>query len=67
MKTVLQQRKKEISKVDFDSKESNSEVRIHEMISRYCIWFTNNNIEEFQNFCMFWNQKITNQSEVFLR
>ncbi len=68
MKTVLQQRKKELSDVNIESRENKSEdVRVNEVLSRYFIWFMNNNIEEFQKLCTFWNQRITNQSSIFLR
>lgn len=69
MKAVLQQRKKELSNLDMEkSKESRSEeTKVNEILSRYFVWFLNNNMEEFQKICTFWNQKITNQSSIFLR
>ena len=68
MKAVLQQQKNERSNSDTERIESKSEeTRVNEVLSRYFVWFMNNNIEEFQKLCTFWNQRITNQSSIFLR
>jgi len=67
MKAVLQQQKNELSNADIESGENKSEeARFNEVLSRYFVWFMNNNIEEFQKLCTFWNQRITNQSSIFL-
>jgi len=69
MKTILQQHKKEIHNVETNQKKQNEsdEVRINEILSRYFIWFMNNNVEEYQMFFKFWNQKFMNQSSVLLK
>ena len=69
MKAVLQQQKNELSNADTERRiESKSEeTRVNEVLSRYFVWFMNNNIEEFQKLCTFWNQKITNQSSIFFK
>lgn len=69
MKAILQQQKKVFPNEDVENKKENKseEARVNEILSRYFAWFINNNIEEFQMFCTFWNQKITNQSSIFLR
>ena len=59
MKTTTQQ-KKELHNVEVKEKQNKSdEPSINEMLSRYSIWFMKNNIEEFQMFCKFWNQRFT--------
>lgn len=69
MKAIRQQHKKEIHNVEINQeKQSKSdEARVNEILIRYFAWYINNNIEEFQTFFKFWNQKFTNQSSVFLR
>ena len=69
MSTILQQRYKEPCKVDvLETKQIEPEnTSIDEILSRYFVWFTNNNIEEFQMFSKFCNQRFTDQTSVFLR
>lgn len=69
MNTTLQQQNTELGKVEvFETKPNESEnTSINEIFSRYFIWFTKNNIEEFQMFSKFCNQRFTNQASVFLR
>jgi hypothetical protein len=69
MQTILQQRHKEPGKVDvLETKQIEPEnSSIIEILSRYFVWFTNNNIEEFQMFSKFCNQRFTDQTSVFLR
>ncbi len=59
MSTILQQLQKEPSKVDvLETKQIEPEnSSINEILSRYFVWFTNNNIEEFQMFSKFCNQR----------
>ncbi len=69
MSTILQQHPKELDKVDvLETKQIEPEnSSINEILSRYFVWFTNNNIKEFQMFSKFCNQRFTNQASVFLR
>lgn len=68
MQEILQQQK-EIHGIDArkEKQDASDETGINEMLSRYFVWFTNNNIEEFQTFYKFWNQVVTNQLSPFLR
>ena len=67
MKAVLQQHKKGIQKVETNQEKHTEEARINEMLTRYFVWYMKNNIEEYNMFYKFWNQKFTNQSSAFLR
>ncbi len=69
MNTTLQQQNTELGKVDvLETKQNEPEnTSINEIFSKYFVWFTKNNIEEFQMFSKFCNQRFTNQASVFLR
>lgn len=66
MKTILQQEKTETRLERHKSQENFCiETRLFDVISRYFIWFTNNNVEEFQTFSKFWNHMLLNQTSLF--
>ena len=69
MKAILQQPKKEIHKVKINQEKQieSEEARINEILTRYFFWFMNNNIEEYNMFFKFWNQKFINQSTTLLK
>lgn len=68
MQEMLQQKEK-IHEIDAkkEKHDTSDEARINEILSRYFVWFTNNNIEEFQTFYKFWDQVVTNQLSPSLR
>jgi len=59
MRTIPHQHKKELDTVEVRKEKQNesNETRVNEMLFEYYIWFMKNNIEEFQMFCKFWNQR----------
>ena len=68
MKTMaLQQRNIEpIQDNDGKTKKNKiNETRAYEILSRYFIWFMNNNIEEFQMFSKFWSRAFLNHTSLF--
>ena len=67
MKSVLQQHKKDIEKTEINQEKHTEEARVNEMLTRYFVCYMKNNIEEYNMFYKFWNQKFTNQSSIFLR
>jgi len=69
MKAIQRKHEKEIHNVEINQEKQSEtdEVRVNEILIRYFVWYINNNIEEFQTFFKFWNQKFTNQSSVYSR
>ena len=69
MSTVLQQQnkgeeKRETVKIEQQSKPRNNSV--NDTLSKYFMWFANNNVEEFQIFTKFCNQRFSEQASLFL-
>ena len=68
METTLQIGKKETDpKFEKEKQNELDKTEINEIVSRHFIWFMNNNIDEFQMFCKFWNQTFINQSLLLMR
>jgi len=69
MSTILQQQNKreernETAKIEQQSRPRNNSI--NDTLSRYFIWFANNNVEEFQIFTKFCNQRFSEQASLFL-
>jgi len=69
MKVIQQKHEKGIHNVEINQEKQNEtdETRVNEILIRYFVWYINNNIEEFQTFFKFWNQKFTKQSSAYSR
>ena len=68
MSTVLQQQnmKTESSQTVKTEQSIPYKNGVNDTLSRYFIWFANNNIEEFQIFTKFCNQRFSEQASLFL-
>ena len=69
MKAMLEPHKKKIHsvKINQERQSESDETRINKTLTRYFVWYMNNNIEEFRICFKFWNEKFTNHSSVFFR
>ena len=67
MEMMLQQQKIKTNEENSTEIQKNTlnETRVDEIISRYFIWFMNNNIEEFQMFSKFWSHGFLNHIPLF--
>ena len=65
MKTILQEKRK--TNLEHYKAQENlpTETKMYDVLSKYFIWFMNNNIEEFQTFSKFWSYGILNQTMLF--
>ena len=69
MSTVLHQQNKRVESSETAKIEQENRPRknsVNDTLSRYFIWFVNNNIEEFQIFTKFCNQRFSEQTSLFL-
>ena len=60
--TMKQQKKKHLNQNLLNKENKLNEARINKALSRYFIWFLNNNIEEFQKICNSANKDSINKS-----
>ena len=63
METILQHKK--FDNTNVKKQDDSDKLAVNEIMSKYFVWFMNNNIEEFQKCCWFWAQRFTDQSQLF--